>query len=148
MPATAKYYTVKQASDILGFSTNSIYKFLNQGRLKAIRGSAVQGRFRISKKSMEEFLGSPIDEAQLQLAQPRRVVRPQLDHPITTETGEPVKPPVPLKATRIMILMALVFVIADIFISKDFSLFQQLIRLMIIGMVTLVTYQYGELSHN
>lgn len=145
---TAQYYTVKEAAHILGFSTNSIYKFLAQGRLKSIRGSAMQGRFRISKRSLEDFLGSPIDEKQLQAFKPRMIAKPQVEHPITTETGTPFNPPVPLKITRMMILMGLVFIIADIFISKDFSLFQQLLRLTLIAMITLVTYQYGELSHS
>lgn len=142
------YFTVKETSILLGFSTNSIYKFLDQGRLKSTRGSAKQGRFRISKKSIEDFQGFAITDAQLELARPSRKKKSVVRPTVTTETGEPLKPPIPLKITRMMILIALVFVIVDIFVSKDFSLFQQLIRLAMIGMITLVTYQYGELSHS
>ncbi|OGK47388.1 hypothetical protein A2963_04615 [Candidatus Roizmanbacteria bacterium RIFCSPLOWO2_01_FULL_40_13] len=47
-------YTVKQVADILGFSTNSIYTFLKQGRLKGIRVG--KGRFRITEEELGRVL--------------------------------------------------------------------------------------------
>lgn len=66
-----KNYTVKEVADILGFSTNSIYTFLKEKRLKGVRIG--RGRFRIpetelarvlhlSKKSSGE---SPVAAAQI-----------------------------------------------------------------------------------
>lgn len=42
----AKLYTVKQVAHVLGVSTNTIYKYLNEGKIKALRFGK-RGRFRI-----------------------------------------------------------------------------------------------------
>lgn len=47
-----KFYTVKQVAEALGFSTNTVYKYLDEGRIQATR-LGTEGRFRISEK---EFL--------------------------------------------------------------------------------------------
>ena len=47
-------YTVKQVADILGFSTNSIYTFLKQGRIKGVRVG--KGRFRITEEELGRIL--------------------------------------------------------------------------------------------
>lgn len=46
--------TVKEAAALLGFSTNSIYKFLNEKRIQAKRIG--KGRFRIPREEIERFL--------------------------------------------------------------------------------------------
>lgn len=51
MPDT---YTVKEVADILGFSTNSIYSFLKEKRIKGIRIG--RGRFRISESELRRVL--------------------------------------------------------------------------------------------
>lgn len=55
-------YTVKQVADILGFSTNTVYKYLNAGIIHASRPGQMKSRFHISKKAVEDYLGVPIDE--------------------------------------------------------------------------------------
>ncbi len=51
MPAT---YTVSQVSKLLGYSTNSIYTFLKEKRLKGVRIG--KGRFRIPQSEVDKFL--------------------------------------------------------------------------------------------
>lgn len=47
-------YTIKQVAEILGYSTNSIYSFVKEGR---IRGTRVgKGRFRISQEELNRVL--------------------------------------------------------------------------------------------
>lgn len=47
-------YTVKQVAQILGYSTNSIYTFLKEKRIKGIRLG--KGRFRISEEELARIL--------------------------------------------------------------------------------------------
>ncbi len=49
-----KTYTVKEVADILGFSTNSIYTFLKENRIKGIRIG--QGGYRISEQELARVL--------------------------------------------------------------------------------------------
>jgi len=49
-----KTYTVRQVADLLGYSTNSIYAFLKEGRIKGIRVG--KGRFRISQEEIDHLL--------------------------------------------------------------------------------------------
>lgn len=49
-----KTYTVKQVADILGFSTNSIYTFLKEKRIKGVRIG--RGRFRIPEQELARIL--------------------------------------------------------------------------------------------
>jgi excisionase family DNA binding protein len=49
-----KGYNVKQVAEILGYSTNSIYAFLKEGRLKGIRLG--KGRFRIPQEEIDRLL--------------------------------------------------------------------------------------------
>lgn len=49
-----KTYTVKQVADILGYSTNSIYTFLKEKRLKGVRVG--KGRFRIPETELARVL--------------------------------------------------------------------------------------------
>jgi len=49
-----KTYTVKEVADILGFSTNSIYTFLKEKRIKGVRIG--KGRFRIPDEELNRIL--------------------------------------------------------------------------------------------
>ncbi len=50
----AATYTVKQVADILGYSTNSIYTFLKEKRIKGVRVG--KGRFRIPQAELDRLL--------------------------------------------------------------------------------------------
>lgn len=54
-----KYYTVKEAAKIIGVSTNTIYKYLQEGTLPAKRIGA--GRFKIFQSSLLPYMGGVID---------------------------------------------------------------------------------------
>lgn len=63
MPNT---YTVKQVADILGYSTNSIYTFLKEKRIKGVRVG--KGRFRIPQAELDRLLAvSPSKNQQAQI---------------------------------------------------------------------------------
>jgi excisionase family DNA binding protein len=49
-----KTYTVRDVADILGYSTNSIYTFLQQKRIKSVRVG--RGRFRIPQSEVDRLL--------------------------------------------------------------------------------------------
>ena len=51
-----RFYTVKEAAEILGFSTNTIYKYLDEGKLKSKRIG--KGRFKIPHEQLEPFLST------------------------------------------------------------------------------------------
>lgn len=53
-----KTYTVKQVSQALGFSTNTVYKYLEEGRIKSTRLSS-EGRFKIPESEVTRLLGNP-----------------------------------------------------------------------------------------
>ncbi len=50
----AATYTVKQVAEILGYSTNSIYTFLKEKRIKGVRVG--RGRFRIPQSELDRLL--------------------------------------------------------------------------------------------
>src|SRR3990172_2537397 len=50
-----KTYTVKEVSDLLGFSTNTVYKYLDEGKIKATR-LGKEGRFRISADEINRLV--------------------------------------------------------------------------------------------
>jgi hypothetical protein len=146
-----EYYTVKQTSKILGYSTNSIYKFLDSGRLVASRGQSEQGRFRIPKKSLDDFFGATIPQSyineRLTPAKPKKVTRPVTqgldpNQHVLSGPAAPHTPPINLKLARILILISLCIIIADVLVSRDFSLLPQLFRLVLIGILVYITYQF------
>ncbi len=51
-----KTYTVKQVAQALGFSTNTVYKYLEEGKIKATRLGS-EGRFRIPGEEVARLLG-------------------------------------------------------------------------------------------
>jgi len=146
-----KFYTVKQTADILGYSTNSIYKFLDEGRLKGTRGSAKQGRFRITHTSLEKFLNSPLPEDMVSPPQITQVKKENGRYPKIASVN-----PIPevsttssvsIKIVRALIIVGLLLILVDLFYSRDFSLFQQLVRLLLMGILITLTYQRGGLSN-
>lgn len=75
-----KTYSVKEAATILGFSTNTIYSFLNNKKVKGIRIG--KGRFRIPQSEIDRMTGtssvvsstkpaSTVIEPQQELIEPR-----------------------------------------------------------------------------
>lgn len=52
-----KFYTVKQVAQALGFSTNTVYKYLDEGKIQATR-LGTEGRFRISEAELLRLLGT------------------------------------------------------------------------------------------
>ncbi len=50
-----KTYTVKEVADLLGFSTNTVYKYLDEGRIKSTR-LGKEGRFRILGSELSKLL--------------------------------------------------------------------------------------------
>ena len=65
-------YTVKQVADILGYSTNSIYTFLKEKRIKGVRLG--KGRFRIPQSELDRLL---VPETPQRLVQ--QIVSPQIE---------------------------------------------------------------------
>lgn len=127
-----KLYTVKKAAALIGCSTNTLYKYLNEGRLKASRGTLQQGRFRIPQSSIEQFLGTAIDEstaAKAQYAAPR------------PQTNTPTK--FPLRLTRALIVVGLLFLLVDIVISPAASMVTQISRSVFAAVMILLAYQEG-----
>ncbi len=53
-PSMPKNYTVKEVADILGYSTNSIYAFLKEKRIRGVRLG--KGRFRIPEEELARIL--------------------------------------------------------------------------------------------
>lgn len=51
-----RIYTVKEVARLLGFSTNTIYKYLDEGKIKSTR-LGKEGRFRIPQKEVAKLLG-------------------------------------------------------------------------------------------
>lgn len=158
MPSTVSdFYTVKQTSQILGFSTNSVYKFLKEGRLRGARGSRKQGRFRITRSSIESFLATPLTNEFLESK-----LKPTNTPPTNSETTQdlPVLPRIvshsqptptiqrqlPLHLIRVLIILCLIAIIADILINPNFSLFPQIIRLLIIATLIILAYQFDDVN--
>lgn len=157
----ATYYTVKQAAQILGFSTNSIYKFLDEGRLSGHRGNSDLGRFKIPHTSLEKFVGSPIPEDAVIAALrslPDSSMQSKKDFnfsavtPLSVSAASPAPPSesvnqtLPLKITRFLIIVSLLFLLLDLVISSDFSFTDQILRLAIMAILIFLTYQFGGLT--
>lgn len=156
----SRSYSVKEASLILGFSTNSIYKFLDQGRLRSSRGNSATGRFRIPHSSLEKFVGTTLAEEAIDLAlaehtldntQMKKEFSTPTDKVLTAPQSQIVPPAdtaIPLKIIRGLILIGLAIILIDALVSDNFSLFQQLLRLGLLAILIVLTYQFGGLSHN
>jgi excisionase family DNA binding protein len=73
----SKTYTVKQVADALGFSTNTVYKHLLAGKIKATR-LGTTGRFRISESEVTRLLG---EKGLLQPPEEPVILTPNLPEP-------------------------------------------------------------------
>ena len=144
-----KIYTVKEAAKILSFSTNTLYKYLEEGTIKAARGAGQQARFRIPHSSLEEYLGSPLDELQvLQAINPAEYAKRQefsSSPALENSTVSPSQSPqaFPLLISRLLILTALIFIVLDLVLSQSFTLTTQLFRMGTIAVFVLLAYQFG-----
>ena len=127
-------FNVKQAAAILGLSTNTTYKYLNDGKIEAARGKA-RGTFRIPKSSLEKFLGSPIIDTQAPIKPTPPVI-------ISNDTII-AQPTLAIKITRGFISICLILIILDVVINPDFSLDSQFLRLVVVAIFILLSYQFG-----
>jgi excisionase family DNA binding protein len=160
----ARFYTVQETAKILGFSTNSVYKFLDQDRLRSTRGNSRQGRFRIPHASIEEFLGTKLSEiavaralaastrAQSDAITPRHLISPDTTKEVTPAKREiqmqpekkvVTKPPLGLAFTRLLILIALLLTIIETITTQSVTLTSQFFRLLILTIAILLAYQSG-----
>ena len=131
-------YNVKQAAKILGLSTNTTYKYLNEGRIKAARGH-LRGTFIITHKSLETFLGAtlpdnPLEDGGYELNpgsfDPEAII-------------EVTPPSFAIKVSRIILPISLALLIADMIISPNFSPLSQFFRLSAVAIFILFSYQFG-----
>lgn len=132
-------YNVKQAAKILGLSTNTTYKYLNEGRIKAARGH-IRGTFIITSNALENFLGSKIPEDVLAEIDSNPKVTTIKDGEAVIEVSSPT---LATRVTRILITISLIIIIADIIFTKDFSPIAQIGRITLITILLLISYQYG-----
>lgn len=130
----ARFYTVKETAQLLGLSTNTIYKYLDTGRLKGTRGSATQGRFRIPHSQIQPLLGDDNPIATTDTA-----AAPQLQ---ATFSNSQVLPLLPLKIIRVLLIISLVFMVSELLINNDFSLKDQIFRLVMVGIFVVLSYQF------
>ena len=149
----ARYYTVKQASLILGFSTNSIYKFLDEGRLQGNRGNSNRGRFRIPHSSLEKFVGTRLPVNSITHAlnnhshhsmQTKKEFANSSIPPPTTSSLPNLHPLLPLNLIRALIVIGFILILIDLLINQNFSLFQQLIRLTLMTILIILAYQFSD----
>jgi len=142
-----KIYTVKEAAKILGFSTNTLYKYLENGAIEAARGVGKQARFRIPHSSLESYLGTKLPEDQvLKVVNPHEFAKLQAVKEQDIElkkTLTPVPDSLPLTVTRLLIIASLVFFIVDLLVSDTFSLTSTLLRMGLISAFILLAYQFG-----
>ncbi len=151
-----KLYTVKEAAKIVGVSTNTLYKYLDEDRIHAARGSAIQGRFRIPEVALEEFLG-------VKLSQPEPVPSgsdlegsaQQRDIPnaegqtlqdidqIINHQPSTINHKLPIKIARFLLVLALLAMLIDLVIARSVSLPASLSRIFFLAVTLLLAYQEG-----
>lgn len=130
-----KLYSVKQASRLLKLSTNTVYKYLDEGIIKATR-SGPKGRFRITKGALEEYVG---------------VKLPSLKSYTTIETNQPhhsppdssLTPTLGIKIARVTLIILLLLFVSDLYFNPHFSLTTQIVRICLALLLTLLIYQFG-----
>lgn len=133
-------YSVKQAAKILGLSTNTTYKYLNEGRIKAARGH-IRGTFIITRRSLENFLGSKLpDNPFSETESPNFSSSNIKDAEAVIEVSPPT---MTTKVVRVLITLCLILIIADLIFTKNFSPISQLGRVFLIVLIFLVSYQFG-----
>ena len=115
-------YTVKEASKILGFSTNTVYKYLSEGVIRASRGDQDGGRFRIPHEAIEEFLNTelPIDVLDhIQEKEEIEQLKEQQFTPQQSISATTLSAPssLPANVAKVLILFSLLAIIGDISIK-------------------------------
>ena len=151
-----RLYTVKEAAKIVGVSTNTLYKYLDEGRLHAARGSAIQGRFRIPESTLEEFLGVKLSNPEPVETAPDPYtpgvkgshtpgVSDATDNPINRIADLPNirTPHPPPRIARILLVLALLAILLDLVISRSVSLPASLTRLLFVALIIILSYQEG-----
>jgi excisionase family DNA binding protein len=140
-------YTVKEAAKILGFSTNTVYKYLNEGALRASRGDEDGGRFRIPHEAVEEFLNTelPIDvldhiEEKEEVEQLKDQMYSPDQIPSLATFSTPTS--LPMNVSKVLILFSLLAIIGDVILSPKISILGQIIRVGLVGVFILLTYQH------
>lgn len=140
-----KLYTVKEAAKVVGVSTNTLYKYLDDGRIHAARGTALQGRFRIPESALEEFLG--ISLSSQGNSEPHGEDQTPQENAVSRDTVSLQKPHLPLKLARFLLVLALIAVLVDLFIARAVSLPGQLSRLLFLAVMLILAYQEGGYRH-
>jgi excisionase family DNA binding protein len=134
-------YSVKQAAKILGLSTNTTYKYLNEGRIKAARGH-IRGTFIITRRALENFLGGKLPDSPLTEGSDLGAF--QSAQVKDAEAIIEVAPPtLATKVVRILITLCLLLIIVDIIFNKNFSPISQIGRLVLISLIFVISYQFG-----
>lgn len=82
-----KTYTVKQVAQALDFSTNTVYKYLDAGKIKATR-LGKEGRFRIPEEEVIRLLGLKGERAQIA---PQIEVAQEVSQPATQVAPLPIE---------------------------------------------------------
>ncbi|MEK7524798.1 MAG: helix-turn-helix domain-containing protein [Patescibacteria group bacterium] len=123
-----RFYTVKETAQSLGFSTNTIYKYLATGRIKGTRGSTEQGRFRIPQSQLDSLLSDHQADANKD---------PALPLPVNGAL-----PLLPIKIIRVLLIISLIFIVSELVLDRDFSLKGQIFRLIIVGIFIILSYQF------
>lgn len=139
-----KILNVKQAAKILGVSTNTMYKYLNQGTITAARGHG-QGSFRIPVHALEVFLGEKINDEALSSLEAGSTSSPVPAAPPPETVADWPYPPTTLavKVIRCLLLFGLLLVILDLITSRQGSFLGQLARIGLLATLTLLAYQQG-----
>lgn len=144
---TPKLYTVKEAAKLVGVSTNTLYKYLDENKIKAARGSAIQGRFRIPQSALEEFLGIKLSEPETIIETAPDALTPGVSvieaNPLQDTPSLKPSPKLPLSLARFLLVLALLAVLLDLVISHSVSLPGQLSRLLFLFVMLLLAYQEG-----
>ncbi len=150
-----KLYTVKEAAKIVGVSTNTLYKYLDEDRIHAARGSAIQGRFRIPEAALEEFLGVKLSQpetiepavgATFTVARDIVEIEPSVEESLGQVQDPPLQPPkshLPLKIARFLLVLALIAILVDLFMSSSVSPAGIFSRLFFVALMILLSYQEG-----
>ena len=133
-------YNVKQAAKILGLSTNTTYKYLNEGRIKAARGH-VRGTFIITKRSLETFLGTKLPDDPLLEVDPQHII-PDLSK--SEDAYVEIAPPnLTVQIARVILTLCLILLIIDqIFLGK-IPLIHTANNIFLYLLFFLLLYQYG-----
>ncbi len=141
-----RIFSVKEAARILDLSTNTTYKYLNEGKIQAARGHQ-RGTFRIPAKSLETFLGAKLSDEDLVRLNPPLLTEPTTNpdpQPKPTEAIIHVTPPTfANRVARVLLIASLILIIIDLLLNHNFSLSNQITRLSLVSVLLLLTYQFG-----